>query len=125
MMQPDTDPLFSFTFRASSSARAQRILTVLIPVPAPLARRKQTKGGNSVTVAHTRRMVSEELEKPRQPVVARAHKNLSMCYVWKEPKQGSIDGKCANCAGPEIFGQVIESTDHFESNPVRLIEHLS
>lgn len=57
--------------------------------------------------------MSEVLEKPLQPVVAGAHENLSMCYVWKEPKQGSIDGKSPDCAGPEVFGQVIEPTDHF------------
>lgn len=57
--------------------------------------------------------MSEVLEKPWQPVVAGAHENLSMCYVWKEPKQGSIDGKSPDCAGPEVFGQVIEPTDHF------------
>lgn len=120
-MEAETD--FSSTLRASSSAKAQRTLTVLIPVPAPLARRKQTQGENSVTAAHTRRMVSEQPDKlGAQQVDAGADKRRSLRHVRKEPEQGSIDGENSNCARPEIFSQVIEPTNHVLWNPLRPTE---
>lgn len=120
-MEAETD--FSSTLRASSSAKAQRTLTVLIPVPAPPARRKQNQGENSVTLAHTRRMVSEQPDKlGAQPVDAGADERRSLCHVRKEPEQGSIDRGNPNCARPEIFSQVIEPTDHVLWNPLRPTE---
>lgn len=57
-------------------------------------------------------MSEESGKNGEQDVVGRADESLSMRDVWEEPEQGSIDGKSASCAGPEVFGQVIVPTDH-------------
>lgn len=117
MMEPETDTLFSFIRRASSSAKARRIPTGLIPALAPLARRKQTRGGSFVIAAHTRRMVSDESDRlGEQPIFAGADQSLSLRHMWKEPEQRSVDGKSPDCARPEVFGKIIESIDHILSN---------
>lgn len=72
---------------------------------APLARRKQTKDENTAIAVHTKPTVSpppQNLSKPVQP-----DKFYSMRCMWKEPKQGEVEERCASRTGTEILSEVV------------------